>query len=193
MMALAGLLGGLWAYSPATPSGNMNGEYVVSSGAGKSAPKFNTDYASKGHEYFDVWSPEIATRYAEVWWHDMGKQPLPREIVARFANKTMAITGYEMDMVMVQPAGQPGANPAQDVSVPMNWAYNHHYEAWITGRYSELKKNEHPDPSDTSHHGGPQVRVRVRLGVGLGSGLGLGEVRVRVRRRGRGRDGVRVS
>ena len=61
-MALAGLLGGLWAYSPATPSGNMNGEYVVSSGAGKSAPKFNTDYASKGHEYFDVWSPEIATR-----------------------------------------------------------------------------------------------------------------------------------
>ena len=189
-MALAGLLGGLWAYSPATPSGNMNGEYVVSSGAGKSAPKFNTDYASKGHEYFDVWSPEIATRYAEVWWHDMGKQPLPREIVARFANKTMAITGYEMDMVMVQPAGQPGA---QDVSVPMNWAYNHHYEAWITGRYSELKKNEHPDPSDTSHHGGPQVRVRVRLGVGLGSGLGLGEVRVRVRRRGRGRDGVRVS
>ena len=112
-MALAGLLGGLWAYSPATPSGNMNGEYVVSSGAGKSAPKFNTDYASKGHEYFDVWSPEIATRmpppvrttgvadrtlddqtglsvprvclafgragYAEVWWHDMGKQPLPQE------------------------------------------------------------------------------------------------------------------
>ena len=60
MMALAGLLG-LWA-AWATPSGNMNGEYVVSSGAGISAPRFNTDYASKGHEYFDVWSPEIATR-----------------------------------------------------------------------------------------------------------------------------------
>ena len=80
------------------------------------------------HRYFDVWSPELATRYAEVWWHDMGKQALPKEIVARFANKTMAITGYEMDMVMVQPTGQPGAHPAQDVSVPINWAYNHHYE-----------------------------------------------------------------
>ena len=150
----------------AAPSGNMNGDYIVSSGAGKSAPHFNSDYASKGHEYFDVWSPELATRwpsvplalgltssapshpclshpcplsasallacsylrYAEVWWHDMGKQALPKEIVARFANKTMAITGYEMDMVMVQPTGQPGAHPAQDVSVPINWAYNHHYE-----------------------------------------------------------------
>ena len=24
---------------------------------------FNDDYASKGHEYFDVWAPEIATHY----------------------------------------------------------------------------------------------------------------------------------
>ena len=153
-MALAGLVG---LAAAAAPSGNMNGEYIVSSGAGKSAPHFNSDYASKGHEYFDVWSPELATRYAEVWWHDMGKQALPKEIVARFANKTIAITGYEMDMVMVQPTGQPGA--AQDVSVPINWAYNHHYEAWITGRYSALEKNEHPDLSDTSHHGGPPKLV----------------------------------
>ena len=122
-MALLMALGLLGA---ARASQNMNGDYRVASVDG--LVDFNTDYASKGHEYFDVWSPEIATRYAEVWWHDMGKQPLPQEIVARFANKTMAITGYEMDMVMVQPAGQPGANPAQDVSVPMNWAYNHHYE-----------------------------------------------------------------
>eukprot|EP00964_Phaeocystis_antarctica_P142085 scaffold107282_cov60-Phaeocystis_antarctica.AAC.2 len=53
-MALAG-----WAVAAAAaavaPSGNMNGEYAVSSGAGKSAPRFNSDYASKGHEYFDVW------------------------------------------------------------------------------------------------------------------------------------------
>ena len=53
VMALAG-----WAVAAvagaAAPSGNMNGEYVVSSGAGKSAPRFNSDYASKGHEYFDV-------------------------------------------------------------------------------------------------------------------------------------------
>ena len=143
----------------AVAPGNMNGDYVVSSGTGKLAPSFNSNYASKGHEFFDVWSPELATRYAEVWWHDMGKQALPKEIVARFANKTMAITGYEMDMVMVQPTGKPGVHPEQDVSVPINWAYNHHYEAWLTGRYSSLGKNTHPEPDDHSHHGGPAVLV----------------------------------
>jgi hypothetical protein len=30
---------------------------------------------------------------------------------------------------------------------------------WVTGRYSELRKNEHPDPSDTSHHGGQLMRM----------------------------------
>ena len=40
----------------------MNGEYVVASG-GKFDVPFNTDYASKGHEYFDVWAPEIASHY----------------------------------------------------------------------------------------------------------------------------------
>ena len=41
---------------------NMNGKYVVASG-GKFDVPFNTDYASKGHEYFDVWAPEIASHY----------------------------------------------------------------------------------------------------------------------------------
>ena len=54
VMALAGWAGVAAAAAAVAPSGNMNGEYVVSSGAGKSAPRFNSDYASKGHEYFDV-------------------------------------------------------------------------------------------------------------------------------------------
>ena len=51
----------------ATASGNMNGDYVVSS-IDKTNVPFNDDYASKGHEYFDVWAPEIATHYGEVFW-----------------------------------------------------------------------------------------------------------------------------
>jgi len=137
----------------------MNGAYTVSSGGGTTNVPFNSDYASKGHEYFDVWSPEIATQYAEVFWHDMGPQPLPPAIVARFANKTMAITGYEMDMVMVEPSGAAGRHPERDVSVPISWAYNHHYEAWMTGAYSVFGPNEHPDPLDVSHHGGPAKYV----------------------------------
>ena len=60
---------------------------------------FNDDYASKGHEYFDVWSPEIATTYGENYWTNMGTVPLPDHIVKRFAGKVMAITGYEVDQV----------------------------------------------------------------------------------------------
>ncbi|EOD05979.1 hypothetical protein EMIHUDRAFT_453585 [Emiliania huxleyi CCMP1516] len=77
---------------------NMNGRYSVSSGGRHDVP-FNDDYASRGLEYFDVWSPEIATHYAEVFWTDMGTHPIPPEIVRRFANKTMAIVGYEMDQM----------------------------------------------------------------------------------------------
>ncbi len=40
-------------------SGNMNGRYSVTS-VDKFDVPFNDDYASKGHEYFDVYSPEIA-------------------------------------------------------------------------------------------------------------------------------------
>ena len=42
--------------------------------------------------------------------------------------KVMAITGYEQDQVMVDPVGQPGLHPERDISVPINWAYNHHCE-----------------------------------------------------------------
>eukprot|EP00966_Prymnesium_polylepis_P043094 1001043-Prymnesium_polylepis.1 len=50
----------------AAPSGNMNGKYVVASG-GRVPAAFNDDYASKGHEYFDVWAPEITSHYGEVY------------------------------------------------------------------------------------------------------------------------------
>ena len=124
------------AQLPGAP-GNMNGAYRVASGAKQNVP-FNTDYASKGSEYFDVWAPEIATLYAQNFWTDQHNNALPAAIVARFAGKTIAITGYEQDQVMVTPTGQPGAHPEKDVSVPINWAYNHHYMAWMTGADAEL-------------------------------------------------------
>ena len=41
-----------------------------------------------------------------------------------------------------------------DVSVPINWAYNHHYMLWMTGNHAELRYVD-PDPTDTSCHGAP--------------------------------------
>ena len=72
-----------------------------------------------------------------------------------FPGKVMAITGYEQDQVMVSPVGQPGVNPDKDVSVPINWAYNHHYMAWMTGKHSELVRIPNPDPNDVRAHGSP--------------------------------------
>ena len=108
----------------------------------------------------------------------MGNVSLPDDVVERFKGKTMAITGFEMDWVM--------DDQGQDVSVPINWAYNHHFEAsasgvdvsafrpilrglgarafalrpaypfcalrYVTGEYSALVTNDHPDPNDHSHH-----------------------------------------
>ena len=64
----------------------MNGRYLVASGGHQAVP-FNDDYASKGHEYFDVYSPEIATHYGEVFWTDQGNNPIPQAIINRFAGK----------------------------------------------------------------------------------------------------------
>ena len=39
----------------------------------------------------DVWAPEIATHYGEVFWTDQGSTPLPPDIVKRFDGKVIAI------------------------------------------------------------------------------------------------------
>lgn len=69
---------------------NLNGRYFVASG-GNQGVNFNDDYASKGHEYFDVYSPEIATHYGEVFWTDQGNNPIPKEIIDRFNGKIIYI------------------------------------------------------------------------------------------------------
>ena len=53
---------------------------------------------------------------------------------------------------MVTPQGKPGVNPDKDVSVPINWAYNHHYMAWMTGQHAELVEVP-AEAGDYSNHG----------------------------------------
>lgn len=56
---------------------------------------------------------------------------------------------------MVTPTGKPGVNPSQDVSVPINWAYNHHYMAYMTGADSEIVsvKNDEGKGLGMGYHG----------------------------------------
>ena len=109
---------------------NMNGLYEISNPNVDSTAQFSTDYSTKDAEYFDVYTPPITSRYGEVYWTLMKPSPIPADIVQRFRNKTMAIIGYETDQVMQTKDG--------DVSVPITWAYNHHYVAHMTGEKSTL-------------------------------------------------------
>ena len=114
------------------PMANMNGPYVIANGGELNGVTFSTDYSTKNAEFFDVYSPPIRTRYGEVFWTLLDPVPLPQDIVQRFAGKTMAVIGYESDQVRKTPDG--------DVSVPITWAYNHHYIAYLMGANSKLVK-----------------------------------------------------
>ena len=99
---------------------NMNNggiPYQISNSDGE----YSTDFTD---EYFDVYG-EVRTRYSQVYWTRNDPIALPLNIVDRFKGKMMAITGYEADQVFKTSNG--------DVSVPIYWAYNHHWFAWLLG------------------------------------------------------------
>lgn len=52
-------------------------------------------------EHFDVYG-EVQTMYSQVYWTRNEPIALPDALVTRFQNKVMAITGYEVDQVVVQ-------------------------------------------------------------------------------------------
>eukprot|EP01060_Flectonema_neradi_P014145 TRINITY_DN20862_c0_g1_i1.p1 TRINITY_DN20862_c0_g1~~TRINITY_DN20862_c0_g1_i1.p1 ORF type:complete len:767 (+),score=171.44 TRINITY_DN20862_c0_g1_i1:37-2337(+) len=123
---------------------NMNGEYVLSEtpngkGTSEKFPLNYKDYPG-GVEYFDVYSPLITSRYSQVFWTGLEPVKLPQDIVDRYAGKGMAIVGFEADQVRQTPQG--------DVQVPINVAYNHHFESTMAGAKSKLEKVHFDGPND---------------------------------------------
>lgn len=108
------------------------GEYLVAN-----SDTFGTNY--KDREYFDVYSKPIKSLYSQVHWKSHGQMPLPEDIVQRFSNgKLMAITGYEVDQIRKLESGE-------EVSVPITWAYNHHYVTYIlNSKKAKLVKKKTP-------------------------------------------------
>ena len=107
--------------------GNMNGNvYGISNPNVSEYPQFSTEFSkiNASSEYFDVYSPPITSRYAEVYWTMMPHVPLPENIVKRFDGKMIAIVGYEVNQVFRYSNGS-------ETPVPITWAYNHHYEAYL--------------------------------------------------------------
>ena len=137
----------------ATP--NMNGAYTYWKTNGAPADKaFPTNLMSYpgGVESFDAYHGPINSTYSMVWW-TTASDPLPQPIVARFKGKVMAIVGVEMDQV------RKGAGPnGEDVSVPINMAYNHHHNTLITGSGSTMQVVSRHDPRVAS---GPRRHARM--------------------------------
>ena len=82
-------------------------------------------------EYFEVLSPPIRSRYAGVVWRVLEAVPLPPDVVRRYNDSVMAVTGYEVDVLRKDATG----NLA---SVPNYQSYNHHYTSALHGAGAAL-------------------------------------------------------
>ena len=58
-------------------SANMNGDYLITRTSEIGAAGIVGDYATRGHEFFDVYSVPITSRYGETFWTRMPDVPLP--------------------------------------------------------------------------------------------------------------------
>lgn len=93
------------------------------------AETFDTDKLAVNTTYFDVYSLPIRTLYSQVHWTSHGDISLPPEIVEQFSNgEVLAMVGYEVDQVRTDDT------TGEEVSVPISWAYNHHYCAYLYNR-----------------------------------------------------------
>ena len=79
-------------------------------------------------------------RYSQVFWTGLPAVDLPQDIVDRYHGKGMAVVGFEVDQVRRTPEG--------DMQVPINFAYNHHFESNMVGAKSSLEKIKFTGASD---------------------------------------------
>ena len=147
----------VFAKGPSGPIVNMNGDYLISNPDPLAPNPWSGDYSKFDDiEFFEVYSPPISTKYSEVFWTMMDPVPLGPELVARFAGKTMAVVGYETDQVMRTDGG--------DVPVPITWAYNHHYCAYLSGAYSEMQEVTGGEIGELgmANHGAPSAFMTIK-------------------------------
>jgi Stress up-regulated Nod 19 len=112
------------------------------------AENFDTENLAATTEFFDVYSLPIRSIYSQVHWTGHGDIPIPSDVVDRFSHgKAMAVVGYEVDQVRVD------EKTGEEVSVPITWAYNHHYMAFLYDRKKAqlVQKATTPETAHMSH------------------------------------------
>ena len=84
-------------------------------------------------EYFELVSP-LTLSYAQVSNRFLPTQKLPPEIVRRFANRTMAITGFENQVTRM--------DGDREVAVPCSDLYNHHWNLFFASSKAPFSEAE---------------------------------------------------
>lgn len=97
--------------------------------------------------YFEVKSPVISDRYASVYWTTMDAVPLPPEIVSRYNNSVIAITGFESNLMRIN------STTGLEESVPCYDSYNHHYVPNIASSKVKVKRDKQGRVISHSHRG----------------------------------------
>ncbi|VEU35647.1 unnamed protein product [Pseudo-nitzschia multistriata] len=186
--------GGFFSFDP---------RWVLGGGGGNGQGKGNAQHQQQQKQepanpvrFFDVYSRPIRSVYSQVHWTSHGTIPLPRPVVDRYGGKgagtkaerssgampeardepatdTMAVVGYEVDQVRIDPS------TGREVPVPITWAYNHHYMAFLLGsRGGDAKEpsgnatfreaNDAPRMVELDGHGA--IGAAERLGLGHATG-----------------------
>lgn len=104
---------------------SMNGLYPPPINA---LPSFKVQHRGR---YFELLSHPVSYQYSEVFWKPQPAIPLPPDVVAEFANRSISITGFEVDVLRLNATG--GLE-----SVPAYEAYNHHYCCTLLGAQAKM-------------------------------------------------------
>ena len=92
-----------------TPHMNAGLQYLIAN----AAP--GHEHSPRGFQatssFFEVMSPPITSRYAGVVWRVLDPVPLPADVVTKYNGTTMAVTGFEVDVVRLAHDGSVSSVP----------------------------------------------------------------------------------
>ena len=103
-------------------------------------------------DFFEVETVAMNTTYSEVFWTSLPPVELPAEIVEKFKNKNIVITGFEVDQRRKTTKGE-------EESVPAYQSYNHHYAPALHSSYATCEGAVGP-----SYGHGPTMVFSVKKG-----------------------------
>ena len=148
------------AYAPPTKFDNMNGAYRLSKtprAPGEFPGTAIADFPG-GVEYFEMYVGPFTSLYSQVWWAALPEVQLPDDIKKRFNDSAMAIIGYEVDQVRRKGDKDfDGSILEEDVSVPINAAYNHHHDTAVVGSGTHLEEVSRDEAM--ASHGREYIRL----------------------------------